>query len=289
MLMQVETASLPKGQRGWPWQADPYRLWSVLEMLTPWAQYFGELLSCILDCEHTLSERDPAAKIESTYQYYIRHILNTAHRRCKELGLDSGGQIDRLLGVLDPSLQEQVMNFPIPTAGDMRVKLRTLRESLDRELKSRLFLFVPAAKAETYDQVELFGPEVHTKFSKASADIREAGTCLALGRATAAVFHLMCVLEVGLDSLSSALSVPYSQKNWEQILRDIETAISTIAFRQDREFYSRAALEFKFFRDAWRNHTMHGRGKYGDVQAEEIFDHVKAFMVHLATRLQERP
>jgi hypothetical protein len=140
-----------------------------------------------------------------------------------------------------------------------------------------------------YDQVDLFGPEVHTRFSKASFDIKEAGTCLALGRATSSVFHLMCVLEVGLDRLSYALGLPFSQRNWEPILQDIEEKIRTIPSKGDREFYSRAALEFRFFRDVWRNHTMHGRARYDEQTAEAVLDHVKAFMVHLATRLQERP
>lgn len=273
----------------WPWEVEPYRLWSLLDMLKPWGHHFGEFFACLLDRQQAMAQLDPAQKLAPNDQAYITHLLGRGRECCKELGLDSGGQIDRLYALLDTSLQKSMPTFPVPTAGDVAVRLRIIRESIDRELRSRLFLFVPTAQAERYDQPELFGSDVGAKFAKASADIREAGTCVALGRPTAAVFHLMCVLDVGLDSLAFAVGVPYSRKNWEQIFQEIEKKVPTVPAPQDREYYGRAVLEFKFFRDCWRNHTMHGRGRYTEQEALGVFGHVKAFMVHLAARLQERP
>ncbi len=105
----------------------------------------------------------------------------------------------------------------------------------------------------------------------------------------------MCVLEVGLDSLASALGLPSRQANWDTILRDIEEKIKAIGpasgatWKEDKEFYSGAALEFRFFKDAWRNHVAHARARYNEGEAAHIFEHVKAFMRHLSTRLSERP
>ena len=56
-----------------------------------------------------------------------------------------------------------------------------------------------------YETRPLFGPDVFNNFSSANDDIDEAGKCLALGRGTACVMHLMRVLEVGLAALASAL------------------------------------------------------------------------------------
>jgi len=169
---------------------------------------------------------------------------------------------------------------------------RVLAESIMDELKPRQFVYV--ARKDLYDAPDLFGADVANKFSKATFHIREAGTCLVLGRGTASVYHSMCVLEVGLDSLSCALGLPFSMKNWNVILNEIEAAITGIgpssgpSWKEDKEFYSKAAIEFKYFREAWRNHTAHGRGTFTDADAEKVLGHVKDFMVHLSKKLQER-
>ena len=281
--------------RFWPWEAEPYRLWSLLDMLKPWAHRFGELMSCVLDCEHTLSAMADAAELPSTQQIYIRHYLNELYVYTTELELDRGGQLLGLLGSLDPSIQEQIKGFPIPKAGDIRIRLTTFRQSLDRELRRRSFLFVPDAKAAFYEQTDLFGPQVSERFSRAAQDIKEAGTCIALDRPTAAVFHLMCVLEVGIDRLSHALGLPYKQAAWHTILNDIEKRVNALGpqdgsdWRADKEFYSQAVVEFRFFKDAWRNHVAHGRARYNEGEARNIFEHIRSFMEWLSGRLSERP
>ena len=60
--------------------------------------------------------------------------------------------------------------------------------------------------------VELFGQEATTRF--ATEDMVDAGRCLAFGCGTAAVFHLMRVMEVGLKALSSELGIPYAP-SWD--------------------------------------------------------------------------
>jgi hypothetical protein len=103
----------------------------------------------------------------------------------------------------------------------------------------------------------------------------------------------MCVLEAGLDSLSHALNLPYSERNWHLILIEIEDAVVALPssgtnWKENKTYYSRIALEFRFLKDAHRNHVAHGRAKFTESEAEKIFDHVKLFMVQLAERLQER-
>ncbi|MFY9820037.1 MAG: hypothetical protein WAM82_01565 [Thermoanaerobaculia bacterium] len=171
-----------------------------------------------------------------------------------------------------------------------------LQRRIRHELESVLWLHVSHDRSKYYlEAQDGFGESVATAFCSVSYNVEEASKCFALGRYTACVFHLMCILEVGLDSLAHALALPYSQKNWNEILKTIEAAIvaivpgSTPTWKDDKEFYSTAALEFKFFRDAWRNHVAHGRARYGDEEAGRIVEHVEAFMQHLATRLKERP
>ena len=49
-----------------------------------------------------------------------------------------------------------------------------------------------------------------------------------------------------------------------------------------QQFYSGAAKDFRYFKDAWRNHAMHFREHYEASEAKIILDHVKSFMIHLA-------
>ena len=281
-----------------PWEAEPYRLWSLLDMMIkPWAHRFGELMSCILDCEHNLSEKNPAAELSSTDQYYIRHYLNELYDYAKELSLDSGGQLDRLLGNLDPSTQAQFRGFPVPTAGDIRGRLTTLRQSLDRELKKRSFLFVPDSRVDFYheDDKPLFGDEVEKVFRSTTPEIAEFGRCYAVGQWTASVFHLMRATEVALhkwcDDLHLPLKIPAEQANWQDILNlaikhqnQMRQETPSQKRDDDLEYYGSSIASFTGFKDAWRNHVSHAKVRYDERQATSIMHHVRAFMERLSSR-----
>jgi hypothetical protein len=266
-------------------------------MLKPWAQRFGELMSCILDCEQTLEKLAPATALDSTNQYYIRHILNSAHEYSEELGIDAGGQIDRLLGSLDPSIQASIKGFPIPLAGEIRGRLRTLRESLDRELKGRSFLFVPTDRVEWYheDDKALFGDGVAKAFLSTTAEIAEFGRCFAVGQWTASVFHLMRGTEVALHKwcrdLGAPLKVPAEQADWQEILNSAGAHLNKIRQQpkskqrdDDLEYFGASLVSFSGIKDAWRNHVSHSKVSYNERQATSIMHHVRAFMERLASR-----
>ena len=55
------------------------------------------------------------------------------------------------------------------------------------------------------------------------------------------------------------------------------------------KFYSSAAIQFRYFKDAWRNHVSHGRDTYDEREAYSIWNHVKEFMQTLANELKELP
>ncbi len=49
------------------------------------------------------------------------------------------------------------------------------------------------------------------------------------------------------------------------------------------ELYSSIALEFRHFREAYRNHVTHSRTHYDEREAVRVFEHVRSFMQELAT------
>jgi len=55
----------------------------------------------------------------------------------------------------------------------------------------------------------------------------------------------------------------------------------------DERWFSEVGSHFRLLKNGIRNHAMHVREKYSDEQAENIFNHTKAFMQQLATRLSD--
>lgn len=155
-------------------------------------------------------------------------------------------------------------------------------------------MIVPAAQVSYYISADTWiGSDVTAKFPSISLEAEEASKCHALGRNTACVFHLMRILELGLNSLARSLGVSFERRNWENIISDIESQIKKIgptrgpSWKDEEQFYAGAALQFRYFKNAWRNHVMHIRDVYSQDKSREIMSHVKEFMSHLATRIDE--
>lgn len=138
-----------------------------------------------------------------------------------------------------------------------------------------------------------FGDGVADKFPSANYDIVEAARCYGLRRSTACVMHLMRALEVGLAVMGKPLNVETANKNWHNVLDQMEKAIKAMnsdlgpTWKEDQAFYSGAASHFRLLKDGLRNHAMHVREKYTEEQAEEIYRSARAFMRHLAAKLSE--
>ncbi len=176
-----------------------------------------------------------------------------------------------------------------------------LNVAINAEMSTHLFMRIFPERAKFYEQPALFGQQVNDCFPSASRDIRAAGSCYATDRNTACVMHLMRILELGLNVLATQFSISFSRENWENIINDVEKAISvryekgkpTIdkkGWQKDRDFYAEAAKDFRYFKNAWRNHAMHVHEHYDPLEALSVLDHVKTFMDHLAENgLRETP
>lgn len=175
--------------------------------------------------------------------------------------------------------------------------LKALTELIQSEMEEQLFLWVPSNRAAAYSQIDepFFGFAVYEKFKLANYDVEEAGKCFACARWTASVMHAMRVLEHGLAALCRVLKLPFGEGTWKRSIERIEKKIaimdSTVkqkaSWRTKRQFYAEAAKEFRYFKDAWRNHACHGRAQYDEEQAEKIISHTRDFMRVLSTRLRE--
>jgi hypothetical protein len=174
--------------------------------------------------------------------------------------------------------------------GDLITALNELQNRAEDELDSLLFYQVPTERVEYCMLREPFGSEINERFPAAIDDIEGASRCLGFGQGTAAVMHLMRVMEVGLKALALALKIPYAP-SWESYLTQIGNRIGAkhktkgVRWKRDEPFYRDISGDLISIKQAWRNPTMHVWRKYSFEEAEEIFRAVKTLMQRLATGL----
>ncbi len=158
------------------------------------------------------------------------------------------------------------------------------------ELREMTCFAVDGKAEELYRAVHLFGKQVADRFPSAVVDVEEAGKCLALDRATACVFHVMRVLEVGLRALAADLQIGRLEENWQRLLDQVRKAVnalprSTPDEKQRLSQRSEAAAHLQNVKDAWRNDVMHPHDVYTVEQAHDVFNHARALMASLASFL----
>jgi len=169
-----------------------------------------------------------------------------------------------------------------------------LFNSIVLEFGRHMYLQIDASDRDVFgEDNHPFGENVENCFDESRNDIIAAARCLALGESNASVFHSMRVLEYGLRSLASELGIlDFGLENWQNIIDRIEKEIRDQAKRpkspeklESLRHFSAAAVQFRYFKDAWRNHTSHSRSWYDELVAKSVFEHVRQFMQELATNI----
>jgi hypothetical protein len=168
------------------------------------------------------------------------------------------------------------------TVKELTRSLRQLEAVVRNEMKGHLFFFVD--EPQFYKQRQPFGARVAVWFPELEYDITEAGNCIAFDRGTACVFHLMRVIEAGVQRFGTRLCVPLaSEKNWQVILDLINKAIKARDPKlQETMALSGTASHLYNVKITWRNPTMHPTSKYTPDEAKDIYQNVKTFMGSLA-------
>jgi hypothetical protein len=170
----------------------------------------------------------------------------------------------------------------------------------EKELKEKFFIHIFEDRLKfwpTTPEADLFGQEVYSKFPSAREDIKCAGLAFGTSLATASVFHLMRVMEVGLTALGKVFGVTLAHNNWEPAIAQIENKIAGMRsdpvwrlkpdYKEQHEYFSAVASYFRTVKDAWRNYAMHGRAHYTLEENEIILISVKAFMRKISERVAE--
>jgi hypothetical protein len=205
-------------------------------------------------------------------------------RDCATLELMSA--IDQLDRMADAYKQEI-------TFAQVQALFTELSNRITDELDRALLLHVHPSMTKYYGLTAPFGDAVASAFPSAIIDTEEAGNCLALGRDTACVMHLMRVMEGGISALAKSLNVDADFKTWAPAITKLRAELE-IAYPQmdpsmkgKRDFYAHAFDRLTAVKDALRNPSMHARVHYDSARAEEVYRAVRSFMQLLAEQLIE--
>lgn len=217
------------------------------------------------------------------------NALSIVRGSCEHLGLTvTLNRVDRI----EKRAQEMGLKW-----SQVEADANSICQSLTDELESYLFLCVEPALSVYYNQPTKGWSDCLQAFPSTELDVEEAAKCLALNRFTAVVFHLMRVMEIGLRVLGETLNDPRldpkTNPTWARILqRCQEEQAKPLAQRSDEwrsseAFYSGVSARLMAVKDAWRNPTMHVEITYTEETSMDVYNHVQAFMRHLATKLSE--
>lgn|SRR5579864_57102 len=253
----------------------PFRLVILVEILETSAEAWWRLASMTGQLMVRLEGSLPPME-------QIIETLAELHRECGKLDLPlSQAHLDRFRDGLST-----FANLPLPiVAARMRDMVVELNMRVWDELKSRFFLSIPSESVAYYrPATPLFGPAVEAKFSRMSEDISEAGKCLALNRSTAAVFHLMRIMELAVQGFGNKLGIALaSEKNWQNILDEINKAIKALDPKTPQtKAFAGASAHLYNVKICWRNEVMHPKQTYTPDEARDVFAAVQTFIRDLA-------
>jgi HEPN domain-containing protein len=273
------------------WESAPYGVVPLLEMLRLYADIFLKLFSEIeaigskcsaLELVSSLTESSKTVPQDRCLEVYAKTGVFAG--LCGQHGLSSTAS---KCARIHRTLEERHMRA---TYGELHQWLGELRDRLEDELRSELFLHLRPSEARFYELPTEEWKESISKFHQITSDVEEAAKCFALGRYTGAVFHLQRVMEFGLKTLAVKVGKPFDKNTWDAHLKDIEKELEARykaagARTSDESFYSEAAAQIGHVKVAWRNPTMHIDRTYTEEVAKDIWNAVKAFMRHLSAKL----
>ncbi|MGA3373558.1 MAG: hypothetical protein ABSC48_17555 [Terracidiphilus sp.] len=227
---------------------------------------------------------------------YIFHALQEIRTELERLAdLCKEGQlvmtlksVERMLKMASLQIQGARINFDGLERG-----ANVTATTMEDELSTRAFFSLESAESAAWNNKRAGGEDVSDKFPSTDFEFEEYSKCFAIGRYTAAVFHLMRILEIGLACLAKSIGTDPADKSWEQILNGIQVALKANSqakppgWRDTEQFYSEVSAQFRNLKNAWRNYTMHVRITYDKERAEEIFVHVRSLMKTMSLRIQE--
>jgi hypothetical protein len=274
-------------------------LWDMIRFFATEATNMLERLNNhLLDATEKVRNKGISSKISQDDCLELLKDLGEVKSFCKKYELEHS--FERLAVFTHKFSRETLINKVIESELDGLII--TLRE----ELNNRYCAYIPKGKIKYFENEMLFGPQVNWAFPETAQDIKDAGNCIAADLNTAAVFHLMRVIEYGLRALAASLRVkvafrqPIDEATWGQIIAQLESKIPDIKphpkakiknhkNKKNYEFYRNMLIECSHFKNHWRNDVMHTRAYYNQEQALGLLKRVKDFTNSIVSHGVKKP
>ena len=265
-----------------PWVREPYRLWSLLDMLRFNAVPLIETMQELERAVHAIQWSDGSEEEEGAAREKAERATKRLLERAGELPIPDSLLLQ--VGFLYAQSQEGKYQ------GALDALIENLSLALSAALEESLFLAIPGSHRPYYEGRQFWTAGSLDAFPDSERDLLAASRCFAVDEWTASVFHAMRGVELALrkwaGELGVVLKVPVDIANQQDILnaadkaiRDIEQLPKPTPGRSERlEYFSETQIDFRAFKIAWRNHVSHGNRWYDGREAEEILGHVRSFM-----------
>jgi hypothetical protein len=246
------------------------------------AASFYSLLKTMADLRNVaaeeINEGTTALVVSAETRDWMKGQAEELGNRCHFLGLRTSKKAAKAVAL-------SIGDGDSVDVNSFHMAMKQLEQNLQWEMQDVRFFYLPTMRANYYDQKELFGVSVNNKFTTIQYDMVEAGNCYAMGRSTACVFHLMRIMEVGVQQFGNKLGVTFvDSKNWQNILDETNKAIRALPPKDAvTKTMSEISANLYAVKLAWRNEVMHPNVTYTLEEAENLIRQVKLFIGQLAT------
>jgi hypothetical protein len=191
----------------------------------------------------------------------------------------------------------KLLDDPDAKLGDFYRLIAEAFRRIEDEMSNLTYVELDARLAHYFHKPSADWHRVISTFPQLRNEIRQASRCLAFERNTACVFHLMRVMEVGLEALRRRAKVRRRRATWDAIIMDIDKKLNPKPgtkkpprLRRHMRVMADAVMRLRAVKDAWRNPTMHEiQHVYDSHQAEQVYISVRSFMRKMAEIHEVKP
>ncbi|MDR3688071.1 MAG: hypothetical protein P4L46_01740 [Fimbriimonas sp.] len=219
----------------------------------------------------------------------VRKGLQEFEAECRVIGANASAEaVETAIKILESPAKRSQMNSAIQLVTNaFHQEAASWYDAVLKETNARLLHLGHSAVDEF----------VLAKFPGIHEDYDEAVKCLAAARPTAAVFHLMRIMEVAIRVWADSLDIPRHELNtggtslreqpWSEIMRAFLTRIETMPSTTEEGAHEKQMQEAALVRlngvaSEWQHSSLHPASRYTASQADEVFDAARAFLPAVA-------
>lgn len=290
-----------------PWVQNPYRLWSLLDMLkdirlkdiqTPLMIVYVYSFTLRL-----LAQKHDSGKVRmDEYLRQYREIIKSLGEPMAELTkIANLYGLHRSLAWLD--VVQTKLDATSPASDEINDLVGQLIDKFYADLDSHKFMYLDAISAKLYtlepnDFVEF--PLPQCLYEACSDDIREALLCVALGCSTACVFHCCRALEAAMSRVIwpslKAGPLPTNTPTWGDYIAAIGKHVSVEKKRAPMandwdmarvKFYEQVCSDYGKLKDAERADITHYGKMFTESRTRTLLSHFKDLMFDAAQNFDD--